>query len=645
MLVDYEEVTLITGIKKNSQCGTCQVPSDNLQEISKVWPLRTHQQMKDQMDKQLREKTKTTDKDWVHSFTCSAWKHSFVNIHEIISIDILHQLQKGVFRDAMQWTMQLIADLLPGERASKRNTRDNRTFHESSGLVQLDARFAAIPRYPGLKHFNSFSHITQWTGSEEKDLVRIIVPVLAPLLTTRAPDALQYIRALVDFMIIANYRTHDEATIGYLEQALYRIEQTREAFAAYRPTDKDVNAHWNTPKFHSLSHYPTFIRRYGAPNGFDTGHIEAPYKFLLKSFYERTNKNDTWTGQIASHNSRDTNRKAMDHHLFDFFTTTSKIGDEIEAQVTSITATPLSPKMLGCQDSTWEDILTFRSLQLDKKSTTTAAEAGRAMGLKGFIEALAMFIRNSRAELKKEHTSNNERDECEPDSSWIHDYPIQFFGSLRCWRRTGKDETNTEAQEDELLRCTPNWRNQGCCNDFCWVQEFPPTSQPKQHLTPSGSEEHLSQNPLDGQRVGQLQALIKVVDIGFNDNSLGLAPPSYCAALVDVYPLKNKDAKPHPVHRMIEVTRPPVPTVDKPRVLKGRRFYGLSSVLRSAHIIPAMDNVDKRLTDIFYINNYIDWDQYQVLFEDDWEEKGRERARLIKQQHELAKRRARTSNV
>jgi hypothetical protein len=35
---------------------------------------------------------------------------------------------------------------------------------------------------------------------------------------------LYYIRALVDFITIANYRTYDKVIISYLEQVLYRIE-------------------------------------------------------------------------------------------------------------------------------------------------------------------------------------------------------------------------------------------------------------------------------------------------------------------------------------------------------------------------------------------------------------------------------------
>jgi hypothetical protein len=82
---------------------------------------------------------------------------------------------------------------------------------------------------------------------------------------------------------------------------------------------------------------------------------------------------------------------------------------------------------------------------------------------------------------------------------------------------------------------------------------------------------------------------------------------------------------PHPVHGMIEVTPPLVPTTMRPHKLKGRWFYSLNELLRSAHLIPTT-------TGSFYINNYIDWDQYQVLYEDDWEAQGIKRATNFEQE-------------
>ena len=127
-----------------------------------------------------------------------------------------------------------------------------------------------------------------------------------------------------------------------------------------------------------------------------------------------------------------------------------------------------------------------------------------------------------------------------------------------------------------------------------------------------------------------------MVNIDYLDNCPGYSPPEYCAALVNVYPLKDKGI-PHAIYRIIKVIRPQIPTVKNPQVLKGRRFYGLLAVLYSAYVVLVLHDIKPKPLDVFYINNYIDWDQYQVLYEEDWEEKGYQRARKIKRQHNLAK--------
>jgi hypothetical protein len=642
MLCDYEEVTLITGIKRNEQCGTCQAPSKELQDLSTKWPLRMHLQMRSQMQKQHDQRINPSNQDWVHPIDCFAWRHSFVNIHEAISIDMLHQLQKGVFRDLINWIQSLLQDLFPGHRATKTKKKKDRSYRESPGAVQLDARFATIPLYPGLKRFNKFSHVQQWTGNEERDLLRIIIPAIAPLLLPDAPDALAYTRALVDFVLLAQYRTHNDITLRYMSQALFRIDNTKEAFAKYRPTNHEGKAHWNYPKFHALGHYIDFIKRYGAPNGYDTEHMEANHRHRLKNFWDRTNKNSGYLAQIAAWNSRDTNRMAMEECLLHHLGTASLEGSEIEAHVTSMSNNPLEVGAFGCQSLPRNTQVKFRSLRLNLKHTTTVHEASRATKLKGFVAAMAVLIRACRAEPGGEPVQVDPNNSCEVDPSWVLDYPMQFYPSIKCWRRTGKDEKDSEAEEPEILRSNPTWRGDGPRHDFCWVQEHPPNSQiDRAALEQStGSRTQLLQvHPLNGQLVGQIRALVKVIDIYNQVDTPRQLLPSYCAALVDVYPLKNKGV-PHPVHGMIEVHSAPIPTIERPRVLKGRRFYPLQSVLRSAHVVPASLELEPCVSDVFYINNYIDWDQYQVLYEDDWEEKGYQRARKVRKQHDIARKNA-----
>ena len=64
-----------------------------------------------------------------------------------------------------------------------------------------------------------------------------------------------------------------------------------------------------------------------------------------------------------------------------------------------------------------------------------------------------------------------------------------------------------------------------------------------------------------------------------------------------------------------------------PRSLGYRRFYNLITILRSAYFIPT-SHLEKGA---FYINNYVDWHQYNTLYDEDFLVKGtREADRIAK---------------
>jgi hypothetical protein len=78
----------------------------------------------------------------------------------------------------------------------------------------------------------------------------------------------------------------------------------------------------------------------------------------------------------------------------------------------------------------------------------------------------------------------------------------------------------------------------------------------------------------------------------------------------DPYHWTTDFSTPHPVHSMIEVTRAQVPTTPNPQRLRNRQFYSIGSIHRSAHVIPVEHGDKERPSDRFYINNFIDFDEY-----------------------------------
>ena len=167
-----------------------------------------------------------TDEDWVHLVKNFAWDHQLVNIYETLIVDMLHQLLKGMVMHLLSWVKLVLAIEVPAARKQK---SVKPSYLDFSDADKLDVHFHRVTDFTGLKHFKKFSAIKQWTGIEQKALVQQIIPVLAPLLPSSCAHVLDFCRALVDFVLIAQYHSHDKTTLEYLSQALMKINVYKKA--------------------------------------------------------------------------------------------------------------------------------------------------------------------------------------------------------------------------------------------------------------------------------------------------------------------------------------------------------------------------------------------------------------------------------
>ena len=70
-------------------------------------------------------------------------------------------------------------------------------------------------------------------------------------------------RALLDFIYIAQYTTHDDSSLEYLEEALEEFQAHKDVLI-----ELDVREHLNIPKFHSMVHYMQAIKEYGTTDNY-----------------------------------------------------------------------------------------------------------------------------------------------------------------------------------------------------------------------------------------------------------------------------------------------------------------------------------------------------------------------------------------
>lgn len=204
MMVDYEEQVHITGIKKNRHCSICRVPPDERGDLLEEWKYRTHECTQAKLRRQRSDPKRMEKTMAIHPVMNWAWKHKYCNIHTLMDVDILHQLFEGVFMRLINWCTALMEDVLgtSGKAMRKRSAKGKEKVAESAASIQLDERFRQVHGFTGLKRFSHFSKVKQWSGNEQKAMVRQLVPVIAPLLAGKRDSAIHCSRATMDFVML-----------------------------------------------------------------------------------------------------------------------------------------------------------------------------------------------------------------------------------------------------------------------------------------------------------------------------------------------------------------------------------------------------------------------------------------------------------
>ena len=92
-------------------------------------------------------------------------------------------------------------------------------------------------------------------------------------------------------------------------------------------------------------------------------------------------------------------------------------------------------------------------------------------------------------------------------------------------------------------------------------------------------------------------------------------PVIYTGAFVELYNQRN-GGQIYEIHGMIEFEKMRASTVENPCNLNAHQIIEISLVLCNVHVVSR--DQDKF---VFYINNYIDWDQFNQLYNPNWMEK------------------------
>ncbi|KAJ7916444.1 hypothetical protein B0H13DRAFT_2231653 [Mycena leptocephala] len=251
---DYPEQCLATAVK-TGECPTCEVPRDELGAETPS-PLRDLESILSCADAGI--------KPVYHPF----WEGlPYTNIFRSISSDLLHQLYQGIVKHLISW------------------------LKSCCGEEEIDARCHRLPPNHNIRLFMSgISNPSSVTGKEHDQISRFLLGLIIDirLPVNLSPSRLiAAVRAILDYVYLAQYPMHTSETLGHFSNALQRFHDNKSIFV-----DLGVRTDFNLPKLHSCSHYIMYIKLFGTTDNYNTEYTERLHIDLAKDAFRSTDFKD-----------------------------------------------------------------------------------------------------------------------------------------------------------------------------------------------------------------------------------------------------------------------------------------------------------------------------------------------------------------
>ncbi|KAG2112065.1 uncharacterized protein F5147DRAFT_744681 [Suillus discolor] len=186
------------------------------------------------------------------------------NIHLSIMPDILHQLYQGMVKHLIHWCSSLMSE------------------------KELDDRICCLPPCFSVRHFKKgWSELSQVSGKERKDMARIL---LGCLIGKAPSQVILCYHTILDFVYIAQYPSHDNNTLQYLDDALKLFHDNKHILTDLNLVP--VREHLNILKFHAMIYYAQAIRDFGITDNYNTKMFKR-----ASNFHDELPSNGTVAGR------------------------------------------------------------------------------------------------------------------------------------------------------------------------------------------------------------------------------------------------------------------------------------------------------------------------------------------------------------
>ena len=161
--------------------------------------------------------------------------------------------------------------------------------------MKLLCRIATVPSFTGLRRFPEGRGFKQWTGDDSKALMKVFLPAISGHVPSKMVRA---VSAFTEFCYLVRRSQIDDTTLALIDAAIERFHKEREIFI-----EVGVRDDFSLPRQHSLMHYSSLIRLFGAPNGICSSITKSKHIRAVKDPWQRSSRNQP-LGQMLLINQR-----------------------------------------------------------------------------------------------------------------------------------------------------------------------------------------------------------------------------------------------------------------------------------------------------------------------------------------------------
>ncbi|KAG2035207.1 hypothetical protein BDR03DRAFT_983812 [Suillus americanus] len=356
------------------------------------------------------------------------------DIHELLSLDLLHQIIKGTFKDHLiDWVGEYLEHM------------------------------------HGLRHFPEGRGFSQWTGNDSKALMKVYLPAIRGHVPQ---DIIRAFSAFLDFCYIVRCEALTEDDLVQLQDALDCFHQYREVFKT-----TGVRLTFSLPHQHSLQHYARMIRLFGAPNSLCSSITESKHIKAVKEPWCHSSRYKA-LGQMLLTNQR-LDKIAAAHSDFEARGHPQSLSDDDDDDDDEALIMPQEPpiqiQVNEPHHQTTEgeavDIINRPTVEAHVELAAKPISGGAcdvptltlALGLPEFPALIQQFLYDQL------HLNNHEHAAFDPATAPAFMGRVVIYSSAAASFYAPSDLSSTGGMRREHIRATTSWRGGPAQNDYVFI--------------------------------------------------------------------------------------------------------------------------------------------------------------------------------